>query len=77
MARGGLLSKTPDPSFNAAAITFAYYPNGLRQTMADPSGTTSYAYDNRNRLQSKQTPFGTLLFGSGFPRLPSSLPVQS
>ncbi len=52
----------PDPSFNANPITFSYFPSGLRQTMADPSGTTTYTYDNRNRLTSKVTPFGTLSY---------------
>ena len=55
-----LLSKTPDPSFNAPAVSFTYFANGLRQTMSDVSGTTTYGYDTRNRLTSKQTPFGTL-----------------
>jgi len=36
--------------------------NGLRQTMADVSGTTTFGYDTRNRLTSKQTPFGTLSY---------------
>jgi RHS repeat-associated protein len=57
-----LLSKTPDASFNAAAVTFTYTANGLRQTMTDPSGTSTYGYDTRNRLTSKQTPFGTLSY---------------
>jgi hypothetical protein len=30
--------------------------------MGDPSGTTTYAYDTRNRLTSKVTPFGTLSY---------------
>src|SRR5579859_6138023 len=30
--------------------------------MTDPSGTTTYNYDNRNRLLSKATPFGTLSY---------------
>lgn len=55
-----LLTKTPDPSFSAPAVTFTYTANGLRQTMSDVSGTTTYGYNNRNRLTSKQTPFGTL-----------------
>jgi RHS repeat-associated protein len=57
-----LLSKTPDGSFNAAPISYTYFPNGLRQSMTDPSGTTNYTYDNRNRLLSKATPFGTLSY---------------
>jgi len=55
-----LLSKTPDASFNAAPIGFTYFANGLRQTMADPSGTTTYTYNTRNRLTGKVTPSGTL-----------------
>jgi RHS repeat-associated protein len=57
-----LLSKTPDPSFNAPAVSFTYTSNGLRQTMLDVSGTTTYGYDTRNHLTSKQTPFGTLSY---------------
>jgi RHS repeat-associated protein len=57
-----LLSKTPDASFNANPITFTYFPNGLRQTMSDVSGAYTYGYDNRNRLTSKVTPFGTLSY---------------
>ena len=44
-----LLPKTPDASFGAAPVSFTYFANGLRQTMADPSGAT-YTYDLRNRL---------------------------
>jgi len=57
-----LLSKTPDGSFNAASVSYTYFPNGLRQTMTDPSGTTTYNYDNRNRLLTKANPFGTLTY---------------
>ena len=57
-----LLSKTPDASFHVAPIAFTYFANGLRQTMADVSGSTTYGYDTRNRLTSKQTPFGTLSY---------------
>jgi RHS repeat-associated protein len=57
-----LLSKTPDLSFNAPTVSFSYFPNGLRQTMSDVSGTTTYGYDTRDRLTSKQTPFGTLSY---------------
>ncbi len=55
-----LLSKTPDASFSAPAVSFTYFANGLRKTMADVSGTATYGYDTRNRLTSKQSPFGTL-----------------
>jgi RHS repeat-associated protein len=57
-----LLSKTPDPSFNAAAITFSYTATGRRASMTDPSGSTSYSYDSRDRLLSKATPQGTLSY---------------
>jgi len=55
-----LLSKTPDVSFNAAPVSFTYTNNGLRTTMTDPSGVTTYTYDTRNHLTQKQTPEGTL-----------------
>ena len=55
-----MLSKTPDASFNAPAVNFTYFANGLRHTMSDVSGSTTYGYDTRHRLTSKQTPFGTL-----------------
>jgi RHS repeat-associated protein len=59
---GRLLSKTPDAAFGQPAVTFTYNINGQRETMTDVSGTTVYAYDNRNRLSSKQSPFGTLTY---------------
>jgi RHS repeat-associated protein len=37
--------RTPD-------VTFTYSANGLRQTMVDGTGTTSYTYDSLNRLRS-------------------------
>jgi YD repeat-containing protein len=57
-----LISKAPDPSFNVGVVGFSYTANGLRQTMSDRSGYTTYTYDNRNRLTSKQTPEGTLSY---------------
>jgi YD repeat-containing protein len=57
-----LLSKTPDATFNAAPIAFTYTATGRRKTMDDTSGQTVYSYDDRDRLQSKQTPFGTLSY---------------
>jgi RHS repeat-associated protein len=57
-----LLTKTPDASFSAGPITFTYTPTGKRNTMADPSGTTIYGYDNRDRLTSKATPEGSLTY---------------
>lgn len=57
-----LLSKTPDATFSVAPVGFTYFPNGLRKTMIEASGTTTYGYDSRNHLLSKQTPFGTLSY---------------
>jgi RHS repeat-associated protein len=57
-----LLSKTPDASFGQAPITFTYNSTGQRETMNDSSGATVYNYNSRNRLSSKQTPFGTLSY---------------
>ena len=57
-----LLTKVPDASLNQPTISFTYKPSGQRATMNDVSGTTVYNYDVRNRLESKQTPFGTLSY---------------
>ena len=57
-----MLTKVPDASFNQPTINFTYNANGQRATMSDASGATVYNYDSRNRLQSKQTPFGTLTY---------------
>ncbi len=57
-----LLSKTPDASFSAPQVRFTYTPTGKRATMVDPSGTTTYSYDLRDRLTSKATPQGTLTY---------------
>ena len=56
-----LQSKTPDPSFNAPAVGFAYSATGKGLTMSDVSGVTTYTYDPQtDRLMQKQTPEGTL-----------------
>jgi RHS repeat-associated protein len=57
-----LISKTPDASLNEPVISFTYNDLGQRATMTDGSGVTNYNYDVRNRLASKQTPFGTLTY---------------
>ncbi|MET0752082.1 MAG: PKD domain-containing protein [Pyrinomonadaceae bacterium] len=57
-----LISKTPDASLNQPAVSFTYDDLGQRATMTDASGVTNYSYDNRNRLLSKHTPFGTLSY---------------
>ena len=57
-----LLSKTPEASLNQPTVSFTYNDLGQRATMTDASGVTTYGYDVRNRLSSKQTPFGTLSY---------------
>jgi RHS repeat-associated protein len=59
-AMNRLLSKRPDPLLNQPTVSFTYTATGQRASMADASGTTIYAYDNRNRLSSKSSPAGTL-----------------
>ena len=43
-----------------APVSFTYTPTGKRQTMSDASGTTTYSYDDMDRLVTKATPEGTL-----------------
>ncbi|HXN52696.1 MAG TPA: RHS repeat-associated core domain-containing protein [Candidatus Acidoferrum sp.] len=57
-----LLSKTPDASFHASPVTFTYTTSGLRATMTDPSGTSTYQYDSANRLVQVVKPNGTLSY---------------
>lgn len=57
-----LRTKAPDASLNQPTISFTYNANGQRATMTDASGVTVYNYDVRNRLESRQTPFGTLSY---------------
>jgi len=58
-----LLSKTPDPSFGAPAVTYTYLPSGLRASMTDASGVTTYSYDGADRLTQVIKPNGTLSYG--------------
>ena len=55
-----LTRKTPDGSLGQPPVVFSYTPSGQRASMQDASGTTTYSYDNRDRLLSKATPQGTL-----------------
>jgi RHS repeat-associated protein len=57
-----LTSKTPDPTLNAQSISFSYTATGKRATMQDASGSTTYRYDNRDRLTIKATPQGSLSY---------------
>jgi fibro-slime domain-containing protein/RHS repeat-associated protein len=60
-----LIRKTPDAALNQPAIVFTYEPTGLRKSMTDASGTTTYTYDSRDRLLTKVTPQGTLTYTYG------------
>jgi RHS repeat-associated protein len=46
---------TNKSSVGGYRVGFTYTLTGQRQTMVDSSGTTSYSYDNRDRLQTKTT----------------------
>jgi RHS repeat-associated protein len=59
---GRLLTKVPDPSLGEPTITFTYNPAGTRATMADASGSTTYGYDQRDRILTKGTSAGTLTY---------------
>jgi RHS repeat-associated protein len=56
-------SSSPDQATacaDARAVNFTYTATGRRATMTDPSGTTTYHYNDRDRLEWKLTPFGQL-----------------
>lgn len=44
-------------------ITFGYDPRGLRESMTDRTGQTTYAYDALGRMTEKDTPAGALAYG--------------
>jgi RHS repeat-associated protein len=58
-----LTEKRPDPGFAAPTVRFEYNQLGLRTNMVDARGTTSYLYDNKDRLIEKAAPEGRLLYG--------------
>ncbi|HEY0140201.1 MAG TPA: RHS repeat-associated core domain-containing protein [Thermoanaerobaculia bacterium] len=57
-----LLRKTPDATLGEPSVVVTYDRAGLRASMTDASGTTSYTYDARHRPLTKQTPQGTLTY---------------
>jgi RHS repeat-associated protein len=57
-----LTARRPDPSLGEPAVSFTYNETGMRRTMVDASGTTTYTYDKRDRLVTKETPQGTLTY---------------
>lgn len=40
------------------AVSYTYYPDGKRQSMTSPAGTTTYRYDAVGRLSQLTSPFG-------------------
>jgi RHS repeat-associated protein len=61
-AQSRIVSKTPDPSFQAPAVTYTYTADGLRASMTDGSGTSTYTYDSSLRLIQVIKPNGTLFY---------------
>src|SRR5260370_4136831 len=57
-----LTSKVPDPSLNQTTISFTLTATGKRASMTDASGSTTYTYDNRDRMLTKATPEGTVSY---------------
>ena len=57
-----LIATTPDPSTGDAVVSFTYTATSKRATMTDASGTTTYGYDNLDRLIMRATPEGTLTY---------------
>jgi RHS repeat-associated protein len=55
-----LTDRLTHESFNEGSISYNYDGFLRRQSMTDASGTTSFNYDERNRLIRKISPFGTL-----------------
>jgi RHS repeat-associated protein len=57
-----LLHKIPDPALGNATVSFSYTSTGKRGSMNDASGATVYHYTERDQLQDKITPVGTLTY---------------
>jgi RHS repeat-associated protein len=57
-----LTTKTPDVSLGQPTVRFTYTASGKRASMTDASGTTTYTYENRDRLTKKVSPHGTLSY---------------
>ncbi len=52
-----LSATTTYTGLSAKTMSYAYYPNGSRQTMTTPAGTFSYSYDAAGRPASMTNPF--------------------
>jgi YD repeat-containing protein len=57
-----LVSRVPDQSLVNVPESFTYSATGQRASMTDASGTTTFTYDNLDRLKTKATPQGTLSY---------------
>ena len=57
-----LISRTPDPTLTDTPERFTYTPTGKRASMTDATGSTTYTYDNLDRMVTKMTPQGTLSY---------------
>jgi YD repeat-containing protein len=58
MGAGGRFVNSHWKCAEVSDLVFTYTQSVKRQTMCDAGGTTTYNYDDRDHLQSKQTPFG-------------------
>jgi RHS repeat-associated protein len=56
------LTEVPDASFVAPTVRFTYTGTGKRASMSDVSGSTTYSYDQLDRLTTKAAPAGTLTY---------------
>jgi RHS repeat-associated protein len=59
---GRLLTKTPDPSLGQTPVVYTYNTQGLRASMSDATGATTYEYDALDRLKRKVAPQGALTY---------------
>jgi RHS repeat-associated protein len=56
--------RIPDAFFSGEpTVEWTYTASGRRETMTDATGTTTYFYDDRDRLETVQRPEGTLGYG--------------
>jgi RHS repeat-associated protein len=68
-----LTARRPDSSLGEPAVLYSYTGTGMRRSMIDASGTTTYTYDQRDRLLTKQTPQGTLTYTHDLVGKPTSM----
>jgi len=59
-AMNRLTAKVPDVSFGAPSVMFGYDARGLRTSMTDAHGMTTYSYNERGLRTQKASPNGTL-----------------